>query len=104
MSADRSNSSTVSDAEPKTPKVTWDDSKMNSSYANVCNVTSTREEVVLFFGLNQNWQGSGPEVTVQLTERLILSPHAASRMHALLGKVLSEYESRFGALGNGAQG
>lgn len=83
---------------PKTPKVKWDDSKMNSSYANVANVTSTREEVVLFFGMNQNWQGSQEEVMVELTQRLILSPFAAARLHSLLGGVLQQYEARFGKL------
>jgi len=34
-------------------KIKWDDSAMKSSYANVCNVTSTREEVVMLFGVNQ---------------------------------------------------
>jgi len=29
------------------PTIKWDDSQMKSGYANVCNVTSTREEVVL---------------------------------------------------------
>jgi hypothetical protein len=33
-------------------KIKWDDSNMKSSYANVCNVTSTREEVVMLFGIN----------------------------------------------------
>jgi hypothetical protein len=37
------------------PKVNWDDSDMRSSYANVCNVSSTREEVVILFGTNQAW-------------------------------------------------
>jgi hypothetical protein len=32
------------------PKIRWDDSNMKSSYANVCNVASTREEFVLLFG------------------------------------------------------
>ena len=36
-------------------KVRWDDSKMTSTYANVCNVSSTREEVTLLFGTNQSW-------------------------------------------------
>jgi hypothetical protein len=36
-------------------KIKWDDSNMKSSYANVCNVTSTREEVVILFGMNQAW-------------------------------------------------
>ena len=29
-------------------KIKWDDSNMKSAYANVCNVSSTREEVVLY--------------------------------------------------------
>jgi hypothetical protein len=33
----------------------WDTASAKSSYANVCNVVSTREEVVLNFGLNQIW-------------------------------------------------
>jgi hypothetical protein len=53
------------------PKVVWDDSKMQTSYANVCNVASTREEVVVLFGVNQAWKGSENEVTVQLTDRMI---------------------------------
>ena len=36
-------------------QIKWDDSMMKSSYANVCNVTSTREEVVMLFGMNQAW-------------------------------------------------
>jgi len=36
-----------------TPTIRWDDSNLKSSYANVCNVASTREEVVLMFGTNQ---------------------------------------------------
>ena len=81
-----------------TPKIRWDDSNMTSSYANVCNVTSTREEVVLFFGMNQNWHAAQDEVTIKLTDRVIMNPHAARRLMALLGNVLREYENRFGAL------
>ena len=29
---------------------------MNSSHANVCNVTRTREEVVMLFRMNQAWK------------------------------------------------
>jgi len=80
------------------PKVTWDDAQMSTTYANVCNVSSTREEVLLFFGINQNWNSKQKEVTVQLSDRVILSPFAAARLYALLGGVLKEYESRFGPL------
>jgi hypothetical protein len=83
--------------DPAQPKIVWDDEGMKSSYANVCNVASTREEVLLFFGLNQSWHGGAQEVKVKLTDRIILSPLAAKRLMALLGRVLRDYDSRFGA-------
>ena len=79
-------------------KLKWDDSNMKSSYANVCNVTSTREEVVMLFGVNQAWNRGQKEVTIQLTDRIIISPYAAKRMSMLLQGVVTEYEKRFGAL------
>lgn len=81
-----------------TPKINWDDSQMDSTYANVCNVSSTREEVVFVFGVNQAWNREQNEVTVELSNRVILSPYAAKRLSILLGNVLKEYENRFGEL------
>src|SRR5690242_15825415 len=80
------------------PQIKWDDANMKSSYANVCNVASTREEVVLLFGINQAWHAGQREVTVQLTDRIILTPFAAKRLAILLGNLLREHESRFGPL------
>ncbi len=85
-------------AGSKAPRVKWDDSNMTSSYANVVNATSSREEVTLFFGTNQTWNANDDEFTVQLTERIILNPFAAKRLILLLGSVLKEYESRYGVL------
>ena len=76
----------------------WDDSKMTSTYANVCNVSSTREEVTLLFGTNQSWHTGQPELTVQLSDRIILNPFAAKRLSLLLNNIMKEYESRFGVL------
>lgn len=80
------------------PKIRWDDSQMQSSYANVCNVASTREEVVLLFGMNQAWQAGQAEIPIQLSSRIIVSLHVAKRLALLLGNVLKEYEARFGPL------
>ena len=79
-------------------KIKWDDSNMKSSYANVCNVTSTREEVVMLFGMNQAWNRGQKEVTIQLSDRIVVSPYAAKRLSTLLGNVVQEYEARFGPL------
>ena len=79
-------------------RIKWDDANMKSSYANVCNVTSTREEVVMLFGVNQAWNRGQKEVTIQLTDRIIVSPYAAKRLMMLLDGVVKEYEKRFGTL------
>ena len=84
--------------EAEGAKLKWDDSNMKSSYANVCNVTSTREEVVMLFGLNQAWNRGQKEITIQLTDRIIISPYAAKRLAMLLDGVVAEYEKRFGRL------
>ena len=79
-------------------RIKWDDSAMKSSYANVCNVTSTREEVVMLFGMNQAWNRGQKEISIQLTDRIVISPYAAKRLSMLLGSVVKEYENRFGTL------
>ena len=81
------------------PKLNWDDSKMRSTYANVCNVSSTREEVTLLFGTNSTWHTGQKEVSISLSDRIILNPHAAKRLSTLLNNVISEYETRFGPVG-----
>ncbi len=80
------------------PSIRWDDSKMRSVYANVCNVSSTQEEVTLLFGTNQAWRSGQKEVAIELSDRVILSPFAAKRLARLLNSVVEEYENRFGQL------
>lgn len=76
--------------------------KVKSSYCNMANATSTREEVVLNFGINQNWDqpGASPEyLEVDLEHRVILSPYAAKRLSEALGNLMRDYEQRYGPLG-----
>jgi hypothetical protein len=81
------------------PKVVWNDAKMQTTYANVVNAASTREEVSLFFGTNQTWNfREQQEVTVELTDRIVLNPYAAKRLLILLTRLVSEHEKRFGPL------
>jgi hypothetical protein len=53
---------------------------------------------VILFGMNQAWNRGQKEVTIQLTDRIVISPYAAKRMSMLLNNVVKEYENRFGAL------
>jgi hypothetical protein len=87
-----------SETEATSTKVRWDDSDMSTSYANVCNVSSTREEVTLLFGTNQSWHTGQEEVVIKLSDRLIVSPYAAKRLSLLLQNIVEQYEQRFGAL------
>jgi hypothetical protein len=96
MATNNETKGTAKAAEATT--LTWDDSRMTSSYANVCNVTSTREEVVMLFGVNQAWNRGQKEVKIQLSDRIIISPYAAKRVSMLLKGVVDEYEKRFGDL------
>lgn len=79
-------------------KVVWDDSRMNTSYSNVCNVLGSREEITLLFGANQAWHSGQKEVKVLLSDRIVLNPYAAKRLAGLLDRVLKEYEARYGQL------
>ena len=81
-----------------TPTVQFDVSNLLNSYANVCNVSSTREEVVLAFGVNNVWERGQANIQVQLTNRIVLNPYAAKRLAAVLNRVVAEYESKFGVL------
>jgi len=81
------------------PGVKWDDSKMQTTYANVVNAASTREEVSIFFGTNQTWNViEDKDLLVQLTDRMVLNPYAAKRLTLLLTRIIQEYEKRFGML------
>jgi len=94
----KSTPAAASAAAENATKVVWDDSRMNTSYSNVCNVLGSREEITLLFGANQAWHAGQKEVKVLLSDRVVLNPYAAKRMSLLLEKVLKEYESRYGEL------
>lgn len=88
------------DAARTQPKLKWDDSAMSTSYANVVNVSMTREECGLFFGTNlSSGIGAADSVTIKLSDRIIMTPHAAQRLLLLLGANLKAYEERYGRLG-----
>ncbi|HBK08993.1 MAG TPA: DUF3467 domain-containing protein [Acetobacteraceae bacterium] len=79
-------------------RVQWDDSKMRSSYANIFNVAATREEVMLLFGTSRAWTQVTDELTVDLTERILLNPIAAKRLMLMLQRSLEEYERNYAPL------
>lgn len=86
-------------ARPRETQLNWDDRKMATSFANVVNIQTTREQVDLFFGTNQTWNMAGDApLTIELSNRIILSPFAAKRLLTALSGVIREYETRYGVI------
>ncbi len=78
------------------PEIKLDTSELKSSYCNVCSATSTSEEVVMNFGINQNWDLRQSMMDVSLQHRIIMSPAAAKRFHGVLTQLLNEHEAKHG--------
>ena len=70
--------------------------RVATSYANFANVSSTREEVVLNFGMNLNWDRAHDVQEVELLHRITLTPHGAKRLARILADLVSEHERRHG--------
>ena len=74
-----------------------DDSKVNAAYANFCRVSSTPEELILDLGLNPNPYAQG-EVTVPVSQRIIMNHFTAKRLLSALSMALQRHEQAFGVL------
>lgn len=82
--------------EGETRTVRWDDTGMKVSYANVCNVSTSREEVVLSFGMLAS--STPQQASVAVSDRLVLNPATAKQLAAMLQALVRDYESRYGPL------
>ena len=83
---------------PARPVIKWDDSHIRNTYANICNITSSREEVNLMFGMRRNMDTEKNELTVELSDRIVLNPYAAKRVALLLKEVIDQYEEKLGEI------
>jgi hypothetical protein len=83
---------------PRGARVRWNAANVKSSYANFCNASTTREEVVLNFGVSHDWERQPQNMEIELSHRIVLSPFAAKRLSQLLSKLVGEYERRYGEL------
>jgi Protein of unknown function (DUF3467) len=79
-------------------RIRLNSSDLKSNYCNFFNGNSTREEIVLNFGINQNWDRNTPDREVNLLHRIILSPYAAKRVSDVLKSLINDYETRYGEL------
>lgn len=86
------------DSDDMKTTIKWELAKMETGYANVCNVSSTREEFTILFGINKTWNPEQRELTVDMSDRIILNPYAAKRLSMLLANVVRQYEERYGEI------
>ncbi|MGB8170695.1 MAG: DUF3467 domain-containing protein [Chthoniobacteraceae bacterium] len=84
--------------KPASPRIRLDETNAKLAYANFFNVSSTREETALMFGMIQASANPREEVSVEVCDRVVITPRAAKRLQTMLGQVLTQYESRFGPL------
>ncbi len=86
------------DPTGKQGALTISTANLSSHYCNVTLTNSTREEAVISFGVNQNWDRSRDDLAVTLLHRVILSPQHAKRLHQSLSATMAEYERRHGSI------
>lgn len=76
-------------ADPTQVRIRFDDKEMVTNYANVASVASTADEILLLFGTNKGWAVPGAEVTVGLSNRIILTQSVARGLMDTLTRVLA---------------
>ena len=84
--------------EAQTRKINLLKAKVISNYANVCRLACIKEEVVLNFGVCDDWGFGIQDVNVDLRNRLILNPILAKKLARVLDDVLTRYELHYGEL------
>jgi hypothetical protein len=98
MAKEAPQSAAIQGGMPTGQQMKLNAANLKSTYCNMCNANSTREEVVLNFGVNQTWDRPEGDMEVALEHRIILSPFAAKRLSEMLAKLVVEYESRYGVM------
>jgi hypothetical protein len=84
--------------ETKPTPTQIDTTGLRTSYANVCRIAQTPNEVIVDFGLNPNFFGNILDEPLKLDNRVILSHDAAKRLCIHLTATIQNYEARYGAI------
>jgi hypothetical protein len=71
---------------------------LRTTYANVCRIAQTPNEVIVDFGLNPNFFGQILPEPLTLENRIILSHDAAKRLLLHLADTIQSYEAQYGVI------
>ena len=69
-----------------------------TSYANVCRIAQTPNEVIVDFGMNPNFFGQILDEPLRLSQRVVMSQDAAKRLCLHLTQTIQAYEAKYGVI------
>jgi hypothetical protein len=84
------------ETKPATPQI--DTTGIQTTYANVCRIAQTPNEVIVDFGLNPNFFGQILDEPLKLNTRIIFSHDAAKRLCLHLTATIQNFEARYGQI------
>ncbi len=87
---------TQTGAGENTPTI--DSGTLKTTYANVCRIAQTPNEMIVDFGLNPNFFGTILPEPLKLENRIILSHDAAKRLLLHLANAIQSYEAKYGVI------
>jgi hypothetical protein len=82
--------------KPAQPQI--EQSALKVSYANVCRIAQTPNEVIVDFGMNPNFFGNILDEPLRLENRIVMSHDAAKRLCLHLMASIQNYENRYGTI------
>lgn len=82
--------------KPAAPQI--EQTELKVSYANVCRIAQTPNEVIVDFGMNPNFFGNILDEPLKLENRVIMSHDAAKRLCLHLMASIQNYENRYGTI------
>ena len=71
---------------------------LKTTYANVCRIAQTPNEMIVDFGLNPNFFGTILAEPLKLENRIILSHDGAKRLLLHLATAIQSYEAKYGVI------
>ena len=77
--------------DDRRPVILWDSAEMITIYGAVAGIEAARGEIRLLFS-NRIVHRERGEETIMVSDRVILSPFAAKRLHVLLGKIMARHQ------------
>jgi hypothetical protein len=84
------------ETKPTVPPI--DQTALKTTYANVCRIAQTPNEVIVDFGMNPNFFGAILDEPLKLENRVIMSHDAAKRLCIHLTATVQNYEAKYGVI------